>query len=125
MINELKKLNEFKSKDIDSVGIFVICIGFRLRADNAKHEQVLSKHGVQTSDTDKVHDYHLTFDGQMVCMNELLLDLTSDPFFKCVLIHQYDLRMAAKSEEINLEHLRPYEKDDTKVQLSLSQLKQA
>ena len=56
-------------------------------------------------------------------MNDLLLHLTSDPFYKCVLIHQYDLRMAAKSEQIKPEDLAPLEKDDTELQLSPTQLK--
>ena len=56
-------------------------------------------------------------------MNDLLLDLTSDPFYKCVLIHQYDLRMAAKSEQIKPEDLHAPEKDDVSVHLSPSQLK--
>ena len=66
------------------VGMFLLCIGFMITEKDLQentqtklenHAEILKRLNAPLDDPVGLHDYHLTYEGEMICYNKLLIEL--------------------------------------------------
>ena len=51
------------------------------------HAETLKRLNAPLDDPVGLHDYHLTYEGEMICYNKLLIDLAQNKMIHCTLVH--------------------------------------